>query len=168
VTAPLPGRSFTGFKALYEGFADDPLPSRSASGRFHDARTGRGTAYLAATATTAWLEVTHRWQAQAAAFRLATVRLRVGTLEDLTKRAARKRYGVDRAVLIGDEYQPCQRLAQRLRANGFEAAWTYSRAGQPEGRVLVVFLDRLNAPSRIERVELGPIPIDLAPGGATD
>jgi hypothetical protein len=163
-----PGRPFTGFKALYEGFADDPLPSRSASGRFHDARTGRGTTYLAATAATAWREVTHRWQAQAAAFRLATVRLRVSKLEDLTKRAAQQRYGVNRAMLVGDEYLPCQHLAQRLRANGFEAAWTYSRADQPEGRVLVVFLDRLKAPSRIERVELGPIPIELAPGGSTD
>lgn len=158
MTAPLPGKPFTGFKALYEGFAADPLPSRSASGRFHDARTGPGTTYLAAMAATAWLEVTHRWQAQAAAFRMATVRLRVGKLEDLTKRAAQKRYGVDRAMLIGDEYQSCQHLAQRLRANGFEAAWTYSRADQPDGRVLVVFLDRLSAPSRIDRVEVGPIP----------
>ncbi len=164
----MPGRPFTGYKAFYEGFVADPLPSRSASGRFHDARTGRATTYLAARAATAWLEVTHRWQAQAAAFRMATVRLRVSKLEDLTKRAAQKRYGVDHAVLIGDDYQPCQHLAQRLRANGFEAVWTYSRADQPDGRVLVLFLDRLEAPSRIERVEVGPVTIEAAPGGATD
>ena len=167
MTAPQPGRPFTGFKAFYEGFVDDPLPSRSASGRFHDARTGRATTYLAARAATAWLEVTHRWRAQAEAFRMATVRLRVNKLEDLTKRAAQKRYNIDHAVLIGDEYRPCQELAQRLRANGFEAAWTYSRADQPEGRVLVVFLDLLGPLSRIERVEVGPITVEGS-GGAAD
>jgi hypothetical protein len=85
------------------------------------------------------------------------VRLRVGKVADLTRRSTQQRYGIDRDVLVGDDYRRCQALAQRLRANGVQAAWTYSRADQPDGRVLVVFLDGLTLPSRIERVEVRPV-----------
>jgi RES domain-containing protein len=149
-----------GYKAFYAEFSDDPLPSRSSRGRFHDSETGRFTTYMAERPSTAWREVTHRWRAEAAAFQIAVVRLRLGKLADLTRRSTQQRYGVDRDALVGDEYRRCQTLAQRLRANGFEAAWTYSRADQPEGRVLVVFLDGLIPPSRIERVEVRPVTPD--------
>jgi hypothetical protein len=158
MAAPRPGRLFTGYKAFYERFSDDPLPSRSEWGRFHDPSTGRSTTYLAARSSTAWREVTHRWRADAAVYRIATVQLRTRKIVDLTKRSVQKRYGIDRQVLIGEEYKRCQELARRLRADGIEAVWTYSRADQPAGRVLVVFLDRLEQPSSgIERVDVRPI-----------
>jgi len=164
MAAPRPGQPFTGYKAFYRRFADDPLPSRSPWGRFHDSVTGRSTTYLTARAATAWREVAHRWRAEAAAYRIATVRLRVRKIVDLTRRATQMRYGVDHRALVGEDYKLCQALGQRLRANGVEAAWTYSRADQPEGRVLVVFLDRLKPPSRIERVEVRPITTDDVEG----
>ena len=85
------------------------------------------------------------------------VRTRVAKIADLTKQSVQKRYGIDRQVLIGEEYKRCQELARRLRADGMQAAWTYSRADQPAGRVLVVFLDRLDPSSGVERVEIRPI-----------
>ena len=157
MAAPRPGEPFTGYKAFYEQFSDDPLPSRSESGRFHDSRTARVTTYLAARSSTAWREVTHRWRADKGAYRLAMVRIRVAKIADLTKQSVQKRYGVDRQVLIGEEYKRCQELARRLRADGMQAAWTYSRVHQPAGRVLVVFLDRLDPSFGVERVEIRPI-----------
>jgi RES domain-containing protein len=145
---------------VYAAFAHDPLPSRSSRGRFHDAETGRFTTYLTERSTTAWHEVTHRWRAEAAAFRIAVVRIRVGRLADLTRRSTQQRYGFDRDALVADEYRRCQALAQRLRANGFQAAWTYSRADQPDGRVLVVFLDGLTPPSGVEHVDVRPVTPD--------
>lgn len=160
MAAPRPGHPWTGYKVFYREFADDPLPSRSAWGRFHDQATGRATTYLAERSSTAWREVTHRWRASASAFRVAVVRIRLRKLADLTRRSTQQRYRIDRDTLVGPEYRPCQALAQRLRANGVEAAWTYSRADQPDGRVLVVFLDGLAPPSRVERVEVRSVTAD--------
>lgn len=157
MTAPRPGRLFTGYRAFYERFSDDPLPSRSEWGRFHDPSVGRATTYLTARPSTAWREVAHRWRADAAVYRMATVQIRARKIADLTKRSVQKRYGIDRRMLIGEDYKPCQEVARRLRADGFEAVWTFSRADQPTGRVLVVFLDRLERPSGIERVGVRPI-----------
>lgn len=160
MAAPRPGNSWTGYKAVVAEFADEPLPSRSPRGRFHDVATGRFTTYLTERSSTAWREVLHRWRADATVYRIAVVRIRVSKLADLTRRSIQQRYGIDRDALVDDEYRRCQALAQRLRANGFQAAWTYSRADQPDGRVLVVFLDALAPPSQIERVEVRPVTPD--------
>lgn len=162
MAAPRPGYPWTGYKAVYAEFAREPLTSRSSRGRFHDSETGRFTTYLTERSSTAWREVAHRWRAEAAAYRIVVARLRVEKLADLTRRSAQQRYGIDRGVLVGDDYRRCQALARRLRANGFQAAWTYSRADQPDGRVLVVFLDGLTPPSRIERVEVRSVTAEEA------
>jgi hypothetical protein len=53
-------------------------------------------------------------------------------------------------MLVADDYHLTQRVAARLKSEGIEAFWTYSRADQPEGRTLVVFLDNLGPDSRVE------------------
>lgn len=137
------------YRAVYQEFHDDPLPSRSEQGRFHGPDTGRATTYLAASAATSWAEVTHRWQADPDAYRMAEVEVALKRVADLTDSTMQKRYSVDLKALVGDDYRPCQRLADRLRADGYEGIWTYSRADQPDGRQLVVFLDRLSERSRV-------------------
>lgn len=145
------------YRAVYQSFQEDPLPSRSEQGRFHGPDTGSATTYLAASAATSWAEVTHRWKANPDVYRMAEVEVLIERVADLTDPALQRRYGIDAATLVGDDYRPCQRLADRLRADGFEAIWTYSRADQPDGRQFVVFLDRLSEDSRVAVRELREI-----------
>jgi hypothetical protein len=109
--------------------------------------------YLSAV-DTAWREVKHHWKANPAAYRMARVQVRLNKIADLTDREIRKTYGVDKETLQNRDYDATERLARRLRADGFEGIWTYSHADQPNGRCLVVFLDRLSEGSRIEVVEI--------------
>jgi RES domain-containing protein len=152
------GQTVTLYKALYKDYQDDPLPSRSANGRFHDEKTATSTSYLAASPQTAWAEVRHRWKANKDEYRMAEVRVRVHNIVDLTDSATKRRYGIDETTLIADDYRPCQQLRKRLKAEGVEAIWTYSRADQPAGRQLVVLqLGQLKAGSTVEVVRTGPI-----------
>jgi RES domain-containing protein len=151
-------QTVTLYKALYKDYQDDPLPSRSAVGRFHDEETASSTSYLAASLQTAWAEVRYRWNANKEAYRMAEVRVRVRNIVDLTDPVTRRRYGIDETTLIADEHRPCQQLRKRLEAEGVEALWTYSRADQPAGRQLVVLqLHQLQEGSTIEVVHTGPI-----------
>lgn len=146
---PAPSEAVVLYKAVYEEFADNPFPSRSAKGRFHDAETAGSTTYLAAYPTTSWKEVVHRWKANPAVYRMASVRVSVSNIVDLTSAESQRRYKITEPMLTGDEYGPTQLLAHRLRSLGVEAVWTYSRADQPNGRVLVVFLEQRAAGSEV-------------------
>lgn len=143
------------YRAVYESYEDDSLPSRSHRGRFHDETNGRWTTYLAASADTAWEEVTYRWQADRTSYRMVEVIVKVNKIVDLTDLSTRERYSVDMDVLTAEEYGPCQQLANRLRAEGVEAMWTFSKADYPDGRQLVVFLNRLSEGSyvRVRRIQ---------------
>lgn len=126
-------------------------------GRFHDQETARSTTYLATTERTAWKEVTFRWGANRAAYRVAEVLVKLEKLIDLTQASTQHRYGVNEAILKGDDYGPCQQLAKRLRAEGVEGILTFSRADQPDGRQVVVFLDLLGDQSRVLVERIRPV-----------
>jgi len=144
------------FRAVFEEYAADPLPSRSAKGRFHDEDSGR-TAYLAGKRITAWKEVIHRWMARPKSYRTAEVSVKVSKVVDLTDPGVQAKYGIDVLTLTGEDHEPCRRLARRIREEGAEAIWTFSRADQPGGRQLVVFLDRLASGSSVRVRQVGPI-----------
>jgi hypothetical protein len=80
---------------------------------------------------------------------MASVRVNVSNIVDLTSAESQQRYKITESMLTGDEYGPTQLLARRLRSLGVEAVWTYSRADQPNGRVLVVFLEQRAAGSEV-------------------
>lgn len=98
---------------------------------------------------TAWKEATFRWKADQAAYRKVQVEVDVKKVLDLSDEKVQKRYGTSKDELIGDDYRPTQRLANTLRSEGFEAFWTYSRADQPHGKMLVVFLENLASTSTV-------------------
>lgn len=87
--------------------------------------------------------MTARWGADPAAYWIAEVRVRLRKVADLTDRVTRERLGVEEDALTDASHGRCQRLAERVRAEGFEGIWTFSRADRPEGRQLVVFMDRV-------------------------
>ncbi len=142
-------RKGTLYKAVYVEYAKDPLPSRSNSGRFHDKATGMNTTYLTPAKQTAWREVTFRWKADPKSYRIAQVEVNLKSVADLTDPIVQKEYSISRELLTGDDYKQTQRLANALRAEGVEAAWTYSRADQPDGRMLVVFVNNLRTTSYV-------------------
>jgi len=92
------------YKAVYQDYADDPLPSRSEQGRFHDVSTARSTTYLTAAAETAWREVRYRWKANPAAYRIARVQVRLSKIADLTDSETRTAYGTEEEALKGSDY----------------------------------------------------------------
>lgn len=155
--APKDGQPVTLYRAFYKEFEDDPLPSRSAIGRFHDEATAQVTSYLAASPETAWREVTHRWRADRKTYRMAEVEVRLSLIVDLTDPDTRSRYDIDQEGLTADDYRFTQQLRSRLQAEGVEGIWTYSRADQPGGRQLVVLLDRLKKSSKVKVIRTGPI-----------
>lgn len=159
ISAPKAGQAITLYRAVYEDYENDPLPSRSAAGRFHDEETTGQVSYLAARPETAWAEVLDRWMANRGAFRMAEVAVTLHVVVDLTDPATRRRYGIERAMLTADDYHPCQQLRKRLEAEGVEAMWTYSRADQPNGRQMVVLLGRLKRGSTVEVIRTGPITV---------
>jgi hypothetical protein len=123
------------------------IPSKADKGRFHT--DGQPTTYLASSATTAVLEVLGRFQSfRRNAYRMLTVDVVIESMVDLTDPVTRKTYGVTKRTLMARDHRPCQQLASRLRAEGVEAIWTFSRADR-QGRQLVVFLDLLSPKSRI-------------------
>lgn len=130
------------FRAVFHAFQDDPLPSRAASGRFHDSSSAGPTSYLAEKWTTAWKEVTYRWKADHARYRKFTVTLVLKKVVDLTDETMRKKYGISLEDLIADSHAACQRLSHRLRSEGVEAVRTFSKA-DPKGFCWVVFLECL-------------------------
>lgn len=129
---------------MYQDYRDDPLPSRSPLGRFHSRESAASVTYLAASPQTAWKEVTARWSADRDAYWMAEVRVRLNKVADLTEAGTPERLGIDQQALTDASHDRCQRLAERLRAQGFEGIWTFSRADRPDGRQLVVFLDRVS------------------------
>jgi RES domain-containing protein len=150
------GREDRLYRAVYEDYADDPVPSRSKRGRFHDVDAiGGATSYLAATPETAWREVESNFfhaKADPTAYRMCEIVVKIEAFADLTDPRVQKEYGVDRRILTG-EHQACRTLAARLREDGFEGLWTYSAADSPNGRTLVLFLDLLRPDSWV-RVEV--------------
>ena len=88
---------------------------------------------------------------------MAEVQISLHEVVDLTEPSTQQHYGIDQAALTADNYTVCQQLARRLRAEGVEALWTYSRADQPEGRQLVVFLDQLKQDSEVKIMNIRSI-----------
>jgi RES domain-containing protein len=146
------------YRTVYKGFADNPIASRSAKGRFHEAPGT--TSYFAESASTAWNEVNYRWQAQPDEYRLVEVALRVYKWLDLTNAKTQRKYKIDPAKLVDADHSYCQELAARLRAEGIEAVRTYSYADQPDGRNWVVFLECLGPQSSIVVQRVGPVPTE--------
>ena len=145
----------THHRAVYRDYRAEPLPSRSPAGRFH---AGPGTVtYLAANPATAWKEVTERWGADPKSYWIAEVEVKLASVADLTDPKTQAHYDVDERVLTSVDHRPCQRLAEQPRSDGFEAAWTYSRADSPHGRELVVFLDDLRSGSSVRVVKVAPV-----------
>jgi hypothetical protein len=125
-------------RAVFHEYASDPLFSRSPVGRFHDSMAAaRVTTYAAGSPDTAWREVTARWRANAAAYRMVRLEVSLSRVLDVTDPSVQVTYEVNRALLTAAEYEPCQALARRARADGFEAIWTYSAADQPDGRQMI-------------------------------
>jgi RES domain-containing protein len=138
------------FRVVHEEYEADPLPSRSSSGRFH---TKPGvTSYFAQTPATAWKEVS-RAPVDPAAFRLVEVAVSIEAIIDLTDDAVRTKFGITGDDLVSPDWAACQRLAEQLRSETV-GVWTYSAADTPDGRVLVVFLDRLSEVSELEVVSV--------------
>ena len=154
-----PARSLdvTCYRAVYRDYRAEPLPSRSPAGRFHASAAPGTVTYLAADPATAWREVTERWAADPKSYWMAEVKVKLAGVADLTDPKTQAHYDVDERVLTGVDHRPCQRLAERLRADGFEAAWTYSRADSPHGRQLVVFLDGLRSGSSVRVRTVTPV-----------
>lgn len=143
------GRSL--YKAVYSKYVSDPLPSRSTEGRFHDSATMDVTTYLAATAETTREEVRYRWQADASTYRILEFDVKIAKIADMTDSALRKKYGIKKPDLVADDHSVCRQLASRLRSDGYEGIWSYSKADVPDGRVLVVFLDLLQKGSHVSQ-----------------
>lgn len=135
-------------RAVYHKYAVQPIPSRSSTGRFHDELSPGQTTYLAEDQRTAWKEVSLHWGASEQMYRLVEVEVEFDAIIDLTEPATRKKYGITRAQLLSEDWSACQQLANRLRREGVQAIRTFSRADQPDGRNVVVFLECLK-PSRI-------------------
>jgi RES domain-containing protein len=146
------------YRAVFHEYVADPLPSRSVAARFHQSKsTDVPTTYLAASAETAWREVTFHWKGNPNAYRIVRVECRLSKILDLTEPAVQAAYGVNGSILTGVDYVPCQALARRAREEGFEAIWTFSAADQPDGRQLVVFLDQLQRSSAITVVSVSTL-----------
>jgi RES domain-containing protein len=145
------------YRAVYVDYASAPLVPRSVVARFHT-RAGT-TIYLAQSLETAEREVTFRWSADLSSYVLVEVRARLHRVIDLTMPSEQAKYDVTPDELTAPDYTVCQALAEKLRAEGWEAAWTLSAADRPDGRQLVVFVDLLDAASSLEVVSvraLGP------------
>ena len=143
------------FRAVYHAYAADPVPSRSETGRFH--QESKPTTYLASTPRTAWMEVSHRWNAEPASFRMAAIEASVTNLIDLTDSSVQATLGITEEQLVDVNCDHCRQLAERLRGRGIEALWTYSAADRPGGRQLVIFLDQLLASSNIRVLSIDPV-----------
>ena len=154
-----PARSLdvTCYRAVYRDYRAEPLPSRSPAGRFHASAAPGTVTYLAADPATAWREVTERWAADPKSYWMAEVKVKLAGVADVTDPRTQAHYNVDERVLTGVDHRPCQRLAERLRSDGFEAVWTYSRADSPHGRQLVVFLDGLRSGSSVRVRTVTPV-----------
>jgi len=76
------------------------------------------TTYLTPVKQTAWKEVTFRWKADPASYRMAQVDVNLKTVVDLTDPHIQKEYGISRELLTEDDYKQTQRLANALRAEG--------------------------------------------------
>jgi len=148
--------SRTLFRAVSVEFEADPLPSRGAKGRFHDGAVK--ITYLASRTATAWREVLARLpDADPTAFRMVEIEAAISAFVDLTDPATQAKYGVTEEQLTASDHQTCRELAQRLRGARVEAVWTYSAADRPDGRQLVVFLDRLRSGSSVRVIAKRPV-----------
>jgi RES domain-containing protein len=145
------------FRIVHRDRKADPVPSVSRMGRFHG--KPREVSYLAETPMTAWKEVRAHWPADPSTHLVVDIDVDLDSVLDLTDETMQRECGITPAELVqaGPAYEPCQRLAQRLQARGVSAIWTYSAADQPDGRVLVVFLDNLGPSSALRVLDARPV-----------
>jgi RES domain-containing protein len=79
---------------------------------------------------------------------LLSVQVQLHKVLDLTDAQARQAWGITPDELTSSDWIRCQSLARRARELGFEAIRFPSAAGT--GHNLAIFLDRLEAGSRVE------------------
>jgi len=138
------------FRSVWKGNADDPLKTRSETGRYHTRLDMDSTVYLAADQETAELEVAKRWGSAPEEYVLVKVKVELSHCVDLTAPDTQKQLKTSEDALAGKNWRECQHVAADLRARGFEAAWTYSSADRPDGRCLVIFTENFKKGSRFE------------------
>lgn len=117
-------------------------PTAFGPGRYH--RTGEpGVWYASSTMLASWCELFRHFPDDGALDpfevrrRSGRVRVHLRVL-DLTDEAVRQRCGITEADLVGDDYQPGQRVAAAARAAGFDGVLAPS-AGLPGERTLAIF-----------------------------
>lgn len=137
-------------------------------GRFN--RVGQTTQYFSLHPFGAWAEYLRREQPSAthlAGFRhrLWTARIDLSSAVHVTWTAARG-LGIRPEDLVGDEYTPCQALADRLRARQVTTMVVPS-ASLPGVRNVVVFGPRVSVPFTREPVDEREVPCTVAAENAT-
>ncbi len=132
-----------------------------------------GVWYASSRERSAWAELLRHTQSpELSPFQL---RRRVGRVQvtglrvlDLTDPRVRDQLGVGEDELVGDDYRPCQQLAELARAAGFDGLLAPSAA--LDGHLtLAVFAHVLTDPTKItaehSRVQAPPVTLlDLLPG----
>lgn len=88
------------------------------------------------------------------AFVLATVRVELQRVLDLTDHAVQQRLGLRSEDFVASDWAPTQELGRRVREAGFEALLVPSAAAP--GANLVLFPDRLGSASAIELLAFEP------------
>lgn len=147
----MPGRKrrFTLFRVVYEPAAGDPLPARQSQGRFHMGEDQKSqTYYLSEEEATCWAEIEHHRGEPVDRSRYKVFRIKVtpSKVVDLTDVKVQEHYGITRAQLEDELHrEPCQALGARLRAEGVQAARTFS-APRRDAVNVVLFAENL-APS---------------------
>ena len=148
----LPGRSLRGtfFRALPAPFAADPLKVEGSlrhGGRYNPIGAF-GALYCGESPAVCAAEIRKRAARQPVlTYRLARIQVHLQRVLDLTDPPAAAAFGLRPDDLIGQDWEPTQRLAAQARAAGFEGLLVPSAAGP--GRNLVVFPDRLGPESHV-------------------
>ena len=90
---------------------------------------------------------------------LLTLRLRLGSVLDLTNVLTRRRWSISLDELRGEDHEACNSVARKARRMGYEAILYPSATGAGEN--LAVLLDCLGPRSTVEierRETLDPVP----------
>lgn len=144
-------------------------PSRI-EGRFHRADQFEPTQYACLHPLGPWAEFMRahdlRTQEQVAMIRQRAWALQID-LEPLTRVSfeTTEAFGVSPAQLVGDDYRPCQALADSLRAEGARGMIVPS-AALPGTENVVLFGARASAPHLLEPVSLIDIPASMVADNA--
>lgn len=155
----------TFFRALLAAFATKPLSIEGSlrhGGRYNPLGAF-GALYCGESPAVCATEIRKRAAGQPVSpYRLARIRVKLHRILDLTDPATLAALNLRPEDLMGDDWQPAQRLAAQARAAGFEGLLAPSAAGP--GRNLIIFPDRLDTRSRVRPVGSSrPFPVPAEP-----